>query len=678
MNHKIVKTLVKKEMLDVFRDKKTVLMMLVVPIILYPLLIIGVMQVMTLITSGMEEQNYRIAVSTEAGNDFLKQYLQTQEDEAYQITLTEPGAVEDYELALNDEEIDVYVDKKEEDGKPVYMLYYLSSVTNSSYASNIVEDALEAYKEELRKQKIEAAGLMADEVLEPIAYEWTDIASSEQSLGSIMGRLLPFMLIISLLMGTMYPAIDTTAGERERGTLETILTLPVTNRQLIVGKFLTVAAIGLISAALNILSMGGIGFYMYKIMDLTAENGVASIAWGSFVPAILVTVVAVLAFSLFISAITMCVTAFAESYKEANNYITPLMLVVMITGYIAFIPNIGLTRTIAMIPVANISLLLRDLMAFKYDYMTIAIVIISNVAYAVLAILFLSKIYDSEAVLFGNGKGGIRLMEKRSNMKKGGVPNVSDAWFMAAFTVMMLLYAGGMLQIKFGLGGLFGTQMILLLLPLLFLIYTKRDIRATYSFRGTSPINYLGAFLLILGTTTFIMVLSVFLATLFPDSAGAASEALLNMMGDDIWLQILVIAITPAICEEMLFRGFLLSAMKSRYRDFTAILIVSALFGIYHMSLIKFFTTGILGFVLCYAVHLTGSIFPAMLMHFTNNLISVLLSYEPVGERLGDVFPMLYGGEAAVSDVLLLSGIAVLSAGVGLMLLRKNRAALTR
>ena len=79
-------------------------------------------------------------------------------------------------------------------------------------------------------------------------YENKDTASSEQSLGSIMGAVLPFMLIISLMMGTMYPAIDTTAGERERGTLETILTLPVTSRQLIISKFLTVALIGIISA----------------------------------------------------------------------------------------------------------------------------------------------------------------------------------------------------------------------------------------------------------------------------------------------------------------------------------------------------------------------------------------------------------------------------------------------
>jgi len=170
----------------------------------------------------------------------------------------------------------------------------------------------------------------------------------------------------------------------------------------------------------------------------------------------------IFAFSLFISAVTMCVTSFAKSYKEANNYITPLMLVVMITGYIGFIPNVELTRTMAMIPVANICLLIKNMLVFKIDYAAIALVLLSNVAYVVLAVLFLSRIYDSESILFGDGKNGLQLFEKRSNLQKGGVPTVSDVWFVVALTIVLVLYAGSMLQLRFGLAGVFGTQLILL------------------------------------------------------------------------------------------------------------------------------------------------------------------------------------------------------------------------
>ncbi|MDE6221980.1 MAG: ABC transporter permease, partial [Lachnospiraceae bacterium] len=418
MNTKIIKTLFKKEMLDVFRDKKTVIMMLVVPVLLYPLIFVVVMQVMAFINSSMEEQNYRIAVETEDGGAFCDQLAQageraSEEDgTAYQITVVDAGSIggadgeKAWEEALENEEIDAYVSTYDLDGRMQYDVYYLSSVTNSSYAADLVMDMLEDFREELTRKRIAEEGLEAQEILEPIRYERKNTASSEQSLGSIIGSVLPFMLVVSLLMGTMYPAIDTTAGERERGTLETLLTLPVTNRDLIMAKFLTVAVIGMVSALLNMLSMGGIAVYMYQIMDLQTE--MADIDMVKFIPAILVCILAVFAFSLFISAVTMCVTSFAKSYKEANNYITPLMLVVMFTGYIGFIPNLELTQGIAMIPVANICLLVKNMMVFKIDYGMIAVVLASNVAYAILAVLFLSRIYDSESILFADGKGGLQ------------------------------------------------------------------------------------------------------------------------------------------------------------------------------------------------------------------------------------------------------------------------------
>ncbi len=449
MNTKILWTLIKKELLDVFRDKKTVIMMLVVPIILYPLIFVGAMQVVAMISSNMEEQNYRIAVEAEDDGAFVHKLMEKSaenadagEGDAYTLTVYDAWSMDsepDFMAQLGEESIDVYVTGEVRDGKMEYDVYYLSSVTNSVYARDIVTDIFDDFRKEMTEEKIRQAGLDVHEILEPVVYETNDTASNEQSLGSIIGSILPFMLIVSLLMGTMYPAIDTTAGERERGTLETILTLPVTNRQLIVSKFITVASIGIISALLNILSMSGIAFYVYQIMDL--ETGTQSFDIIRFVPAILVCILSIFAFSLFISAVTMCVTSFAKSYKEANNYITPLMLAVMFIGYIGFIPNIEFTQTMAMVPVANICMLIKNILVFKIDYASIALVLLSNVAYAVIAILFLSRIYDSESILFGDGKGGVQLLEKRSNLKKGGVPTLSDVALVIALTIVLTLIA---------------------------------------------------------------------------------------------------------------------------------------------------------------------------------------------------------------------------------------------
>lgn len=679
MNTKIIRTLIKKEILDVFRDKKTVIMMLFVPVILYPLIFIGAMQLVSMISSGMEAQNYSIAVYVDGDDDAFLQKLtekskesaDDEEEGAYQLTIDDmrfrrDDVTNEYEQYLNDEVYDVYIEGRMQDGKMQYEVYYLSSVTNSDYAMNIVMDIFDEFREELTEEKIRQAGLDVHEILEPIDYEEKDISSNEQSLGSIMGSILPFMLVVSLLMGTMYPAIDTTAGERERGTLETILTLPVTNRQLIFSKFLTVAVIGIISALLNILSMGGIAVYMYKIMELQTDTQAFDMAM--FLPAILVCILAIFAFSLFISAISMCTTSFAKSYKEANNYITPLMLVVMIVSYIGFIPNIELTHTMAMIPVANICLLIKNMLVFKIDYAAIGVVLISNVAYAMLAILFLSKIYDSETILFGDAKGGMQLFEKRSNLQKGGVPAISDVWFVVALTIMLVLYAGTMLQLRFGRAGVFGTQLILLLVPLLVVLYTKKDIRLTYGFKKTKAISYPGALFLGIGLFLVNIVISMGLIKLFPDSANNITTIFSELMSGNVLGVFFVIALTPAVCEEMLFRGMIFHSMKDKYRIPVAIGIVAALFGAYHMSVVKFIPTGLLGLVLCYVVYITDSIFPAMLMHFTNNALSVLLSCYP--EQLEKIFPVFYQDTFKLSDALILAGVGLIFISLGLGLLR--------
>lgn len=679
MNTTIIKTLIKKEVLDVFRDKKTVLMMLVVPVILYPLIFLGAMQLVSIISSGMETQEYKIAVYVEDDDDAFIQKLAAKSKESaddeegdYMLSIEDIRTFDSddsYEQYLNDEVIDVYITGNLQDGKMQYEVYYLSSVTNSSYAMNIVMDVFDEFRDELTEKKIEEAGLDVHEILEPVSYEEKDIASSEQSLGSIMGSILPFMLVISLLMGTMYPAIDTTAGERERGTLETILTLPVTSRQLIISKFLTVAAIGIISALLNILSMGGIAVYMYKIMELQTDTQAFDMAM--FLPAILVCILAIFAFSLFISAITMCTTSFAKSYKEANNYITPLMLVVMFIGYIGFIPNLELTHTMAMIPVANICLLIKNMLVFKIDYAAIGVVLISNVAYAALAILFLSKIYDSEAILFGDAKGGMQLFERRSNLKKGGVPAVSDVWFVVALTIMLVLYAGTILQIKFGLAGVFGTQLILLIVPLLVVLYTKKDICLTYGFKKTKAKSYLGALFMSVGLYFINIVISTGLIQLFPSSADNVNTTFASIMSGSFLSVFFVIAVAPAICEEMLFRGMIFHSMKDKYRISVAIAIVATLFGIYHMSLVKFIPTGLLGLVFCYVVYITDSIYPSMLMHFINNGLSVLISYYP--EQMEKILPMFYKDTLGVLDVVIMLVIGFTFFGLGIIVLRRKK-----
>lgn len=715
MKTKAFKLLLKKELLDVFRDKKAIIMMVLVPILLYPLIFFGSMAVMTMIQSNMEEGEYKVAIvasddgalksAVEKHNENAKVEAQekaetestdqgnSSEDSVSQgnsastsangiatdvLTLVDAPSG-DYQEALQNEELDAYVtSSKDSSEKTVYEVYYVSSITNSSYAAGIVRDVVDELSREESKEKIQAAGLDADVIMNPVVYESEDLASSEQSAGSILGMILPFLLVLSLLMGTMYPAIDVTAGEKERGTLETLLTLPVSNREIIFSKFFTVAIIGIISALLNIVSIAFMGIYMIRLMgDAMESMGIsfAGIDIGKFIPAIIFTVLAILAFSLFISAVTMCITSLAKSYKEANNYITPLMLVVMLTGYIGFIPNIELTHTMALVPVANICLMIKNLLLFKVEYKLVAVVLVSNVLYAIVAVLILSRIYDSENVLFDEGKFSLKLFERRSNMKKGGVPTTGDAWFMVVFVMFAYLYLGSVLEMKYGFGGIFGIQMIIFVLPLLYVLYTKRSILQTYSFRKTKFMNFVAALFMGCGTMLIGIILTSFVSMLFPTEAEMVSSGLMNeLMSDNELLTFAVVALTPAVCEEMLFRGFLFSAFRGRYKIVVSVLLTAVIFGVYHMSIVRFFTTALLGAALAVIVYYSDSIFPAMMMHAINNGIAVLQMYHP--DTMENIFPLFAVEEPGIMESIVVStmGILLLAAGVAMFkILQKKK-----
>lgn len=715
MKTKAFKLLLKKELLDVFRDKKAIIMMVLVPILLYPLIFFGSMAVMTMIQSNMEEGEYKVAIvasddgalksAVEKHNENAKVEAQekaetestdqgnSSEDSVSQgnsastsangiatdvLTLVDAPSG-DYQEALQNEELDAYVtSSKDSSGKTVYEVYYVSSITNSSYAAGIVRDVVDELSREESKEKIQAAGLDADVIMNPVVCESEDLASSEQSAGSILGMILPFLLVLSLLMGTMYPAIDVTAGEKERGTLETLLTLPVSNREIIFSKFFTVAIIGIISALLNIVSIAFMGIYMIRLMgDAMESMGIsfAGIDIGKFIPAIIFTVLAILAFSLFISAVTMCITSLAKSYKEANNYITPLMLVVMLTGYIGFIPNIELTHTMALVPVANICLMIKNLLLFKVEYKLVAVVLVSNVLYAIVAVLILSRIYDSENVLFDEGKFSLKLFERRSNMKKGGVPTTGDAWFMVVFVMFAYLYLGSVLEMKYGFGGIIGIQMIIFVLPLLYVLYTKRSILQTYSFRKTKLMNFVAALFMGCGTMLIGIILTSFVSMLFPTEAEMFSSGLMNeLMSDNELLTFAVVALTPAVCEEMLFRGFLFSAFRGKHKIVVSVLLTAVIFGVYHMSIVRFFTTALLGAALAVIVYYSDSIFPAMMMHAINNGIAVLQMYHP--DTMENIFPLFAVEEPGIMESIVVStmGILLLAAGVAMFkILQKKK-----
>ncbi|MGL4344049.1 MAG: ABC transporter permease subunit/CPBP intramembrane protease [Cellulosilyticaceae bacterium] len=619
----IIKQILKKELIDITRDKKTLFMMVILPILLYPLLMIGVTQIMTVAMSSMEQKTVQIAIKGEV-NPLLAEALEAAKEGEGKVEII---TTNDYEEDLAKGEIDAYLETTQEGQQEAYKIYMNASETDSSAAANRIEDALDTYKEQIVAENIQSAGLDKEKLLEPITYSQVNVAKNEEMAGSFLGQLLPFILVVGVMMGCIYPAIDVMAGEKERGTLETLLTLPISNLELIIGKYLAVSLSAVVTAILNMISILGTVGFMLGGQGLMGEG--FEIQWGVMVLPLLIATISVCLFAMVIAAVSMCVCSLAKNFKDAQNYVTPLMLIVMLPSYVSMVPTIELTPVTASIPVVNISLLIKSVLSFKYDFGLMSIVMVSNLAFVVLAVVLLSKMFNSEEILFGDSKS-FNLLEKRSNIEKGSLPGLSDGLTAYAIVLLGSIYIGTWAQIKWGLAGNLMTQAIIIGVPLLITYYIKGHFKQIFKLKLPRLTGILGGLCLWLGTFIVITLMNQITLRLFPQNQ-ETMQALNDMLfGESSFLiNLILVAVMPAVCEECLFRGFLLTAFSDKGKVVKGIILSSVLFGLMHIDFIRILPTALLGLCFAYIVYTTGSILVAMCMHFLNNGLAVwMMHYE--------------------------------------------------
>ena len=662
MNKKIISALYKKEITDILRDKKTILMMIVVPLILYPLMFLGSMALFSSILSASTSKAYTVALDGVNDPDTMKQYFKDNEEHfKYTFIIKEPGEGETDAAMLEAGTIDAYVAESVSDNHPYFEIAYRASETDSQTAAGMVEKMLSKYRDELRSEAFIEQGLDEKAMMNPIGFFMKDYSSNEENVGFLMGYILPFLLIVSILMGALYPAIDTTAGEKERGTLETLLTLPVNNMELITAKFLAVSTIAVAAAILNLLSMGGLTAFMASSMNMLSEN--MNVDLVSFIPSMGVTFICILVFALFASAVSLCSCIMAKSFKEAQNLTTPIMLIFLLGGMAGMIPSLELTEKTALIPVVNITLLIASIFKFHFDLSIIAIVLFSNIAYSALAVVIMTRLFSSEDILFADSAASFRIMEKRADIKKGQIPGMGDLVLLFSILLLGLLFIGGLFAGKFGLWGVIMEQLMFLVITVFYGWYIKVDFKKLFHFNGFNIRGLAGSVLAWAGAYLILVLLSALLAAFFPENAD--NTALYDLWGNNpVWLAVVSSALAPAICEEVMFRGFMLGTLENKYSAVKAVILTGILFGAYHMSLNGLIIIGLLGIVQSYIVNRTKSIYLTMITHFINNLLAVLsVLYE---EQFTKALPFLAGDELPASTMIImaLSGAVLLSLGM--------------
>ncbi|MBM3325154.1 MAG: CPBP family intramembrane metalloprotease, partial [Calditrichaeota bacterium] len=463
-------------------------------------------------------------------------------------------------------------------------------------------------------------------LLRPFAVQVENIATSKEMSGFVFGKFLGYLLIFMVMMGAFYPAIDLTAGEKERGTLETLLVSPAHRSEIVYGKFFAILSISLITAFLNISSMGlTFSQGMHLIQTDLASAGFDF----SITPLGLASLMLLLVpIAVFLSALCMAVATPARSYKEGQNLLTPIYFVVILPALASILPGMEISPSLSLVPIVNVSLLTKEFLMGRYPLTETALTFLSSCLLAALALKWATSQFQRESVLFRHAED-VRWSPFRRPIISRPLPSAGGAFTVFLVVLILVFFIGARWQSRHLLQGLFKTEVLLILLPpLLALSWGRRDFRASLGLRKPHPMIWFPTLIFMLGGWLLAIEIASLqnLITPFPSDLLKHFEgffAQLNRL--PIHHALFYIALLPAICEELLCRGFLLRAWSPQMGKTRTILAVGILFGVLHLDPYRFLPTAFLGVLLCILAFESGSIFPAMLGHALVNGLTFLV-----------------------------------------------------
>jgi sodium transport system permease protein len=421
-----------KELKDILRDRRTLYSMILMPILLYPLLSIGMgalvgSQIEKMeatrqpVTILGEEHSPAVARAIRESNKFeiipadsLRQGmldLAAQDSTLDRETInrlftdevvTVPDSVRGpiFSRAIDERLVRAVVrispgfDNKIAAGDSVVLdILYDKSDAKSETAGDKLRDWAVEYRDSMVTTTLTDLGL-DNSVIKPFWILRSNVASKSRMGGMILGMMLPYMLLILAIVGGMYPALDMTAGEKERNTLETLLAAPLSRFDIAAGKFLTTFTASMVSMMLALTSM-----------TLTAKYGFASMAGGKIAIGLSADSVFWLLFLMvpaatMFSAMMIAVAIAAKSYKEGQSYLTPILMLVILPAMVSFIPGFELTGGWLFVPIVNICLTLKEVAMGTYKVWRILVVFGSTTVYALVALFVAQRIFERESVLF--------------------------------------------------------------------------------------------------------------------------------------------------------------------------------------------------------------------------------------------------------------------------------------
>jgi sodium transport system permease protein len=397
-------TIYLKEMKEVLRDRKTLVFMLVMPTVLVPLLMNLLIGFMVKADKKARTEALPFAIFgaeclPELAGEFSK------EMGFRKVTVSSPNdiasAIEQNTIKFALVIPDKAREQLEKGGQVTVRLFY-NNASVASMVRNRVGDVIRQVSRQFRSNRLATLGLDSPEkqedLINPIIIKEQGTADMREIMGERMGGILPYLFIIFCLMGAMYPAIDLGAGEKERGTLETLLLAPIRRHQIVLGKFFVIFTTGVTAALLSLTSIGIM--LTIKVKKIPGEFELHDVfASVSMVDLVLIAAMLIPTAAIFASLL-LSISIYAKSFKEASSYCGPLNFLAIIPAFIAMLPIVKLDWYWAMVPITNISLAIKELIKGTMDYKMLIAILGSSVIIAGALLIFCTKWFEREAVLF--------------------------------------------------------------------------------------------------------------------------------------------------------------------------------------------------------------------------------------------------------------------------------------
>lgn len=665
--------LASKELVEILRDRRTIITLVLMPLLVYPLMGIVVQKlILQTISSGPQDTNFNIGFESEDDVDEFSKLIVVGErairntrlgdnsseenderesstgiEQKIKETLgaeTEPTLTflssggESLELLIKDRVLDLGVIRVNPDGRtPGYKFVFDPSHEFSIRALRHIQKRFRYANEVIGKQILSNA---KSPIAGPVWLREIPVESGPSQ--PILLTFVPLMLVLMTITGAVYPAIDLTAGERERGTMEILVAAPVSRLVVLFGKFVAVLAVAILTAIANLVAMS-VTIYALGLDSLIFGEAVFTF------PTLVVIFILLVVLAAFFSATLLCLTSFARSFKEAQAYLIPLMLVAFAPGLISLNPNLATTSFLSVIPLVNIVLAGRDLLAGQANSFYVAISVFSTVIYGLVALSLAARIFGTDSILTGGRSSWSDLFAKNKQHKL--VPDMQSVMLFLAILFPAFVVVSGVSS-NFATKSEMSVMQrllinssitILLFVGLPYLVANLSRFRLKTSFFLFRPSVGSIVAAVFLGCSVWVLVYELEVATLDNERLTKFVEIFESMkaglMATPLWLKLVCLAMIPAVCEEFTFRGFLLSALERRMTWGAAVIITALLFGLFHVflrgtltfeRLLPSTTMGLLLGVLCIR---SGSIFPGMLLHFVHNgMLVTLAHYE---NRLG-------------------------------------------